>query len=263
MKHFVKALPLALLIWSSGALGRPIEDQACSINVGPTFNFARYKFGDLPKTQGYLAGIHADFTHDLPCHLWTRLRFDGRWNAGFVCSKDGVRTKIQDYRPQWDLGYNFALGRCENFELAPFAGLGFFYLSNKFKTEDNTFRYLNLYVPIGLHANWIVHEDCFEVGLSTFYRIDAWTRLKVKTPDLEQTNKLKLKRTQGLLVELPLTWYHEDDCRCANFQTRVVPFFDWNRFGKTKEKNENGLRVPVPKLQQWYLGVHVDVGIRF
>lgn len=75
-------------------------------------------------------------------------------------------------------------------------------------------------------------------------------------------DRITLKRSHGFHVELPMTWYHTWNDK-VNFQTRVVPFFDWNRFGASCEASCNSTRVPVPQSDRWYLGLHIDLGMRF
>lgn len=257
-------LTLPLCLW-----GRWCEQDNSQLNVGPLFNFARYKLGCLPKFEGYLAGVHADYIYGRPvCEplsdLYGYLRFDGRWNAGYICGKDLLKSNINDYRPEFGIGYNVNV--CNDQYFTPFVGLGFYYLSNKMKPVIMTYKYLNLYVPIGANHLWRV-KDCFQVELMAEYRIDAWTRLKLKTPDVKICDKIKLHRTNGVHVELPMTrFYDVDMCWCSetfHMQTKVVPFFDWNRFGSANEGNSQGLCLAVPELKRWYLGLHVDLGINF
>lgn len=315
MKHITwRVLSLTLLALSSPALTIHEEDNAWQSNVGLNFNFARYRFGDLPTLNGYLAGIHWDLSHSWPSNWFVNLQFDGEWNAGPVsadnCSTDcdcngnpiaptDLQSSIRDFRPEFDFGWNFSFCENENFTLTPFIGLGFLYLSNKLCPQDVRYRYYNLNVPIGLSATWYSYScECsdFDMGLAITYRIDAWTRLKLSLPDLDMDavvcvdpcncdcpntvttpsnvvcnddcddncNKLKLKRTNGVHVAMPMRWnFDTKEDMCINMQAKVVPFFDWNSFGRTKEVNANLIPVPVPKLKQWYLGLHVDVGINF
>lgn len=239
--------------------GRPAECRTLQVNAGPTFNFARYQFGCLPKMEGYLAGVHFDFEHGHPSNWYLGLRFDGRWNAGFVCGCQDLKSEIKDYRTEFDLGYRFS--KCNIRSFTPFAGIGFYYLSNEFEPQEIAYRYFNVFVPVGFKSEWLVN-DCFKWGLNFEYRIDAWTRMKLDSPCIQICDKIKLNRTQGLLLEVPLTWKF-GECSCVDYQVKVVPLFDWNRFGRADEANENGLCIEIQKLNQWYLGLHVDLGIRF
>jgi hypothetical protein len=233
------------------------------LNVGPLFNFARFKVGDLPKVQGYLTGIHTDFEFVTAHYIYTRLIFDGRWNAGFVCGDQDTKAQIKDYRPQWWLGYQWC--SCDAFFFTPFTGFGFYYLSNELKPDVIQYRYFNIFVPLGLTFEWSVRPpQDFTMGIRGWYRPDVWTRAKVETASVQicKVKKIKLRRSHGVHVEVPMSrsW------RCGEYvdlYTNLVPFFDWNRFGNADEANSNGLCLEVPHIDCWYLGLHIDISIRF
>lgn len=257
MKH-VKGLVLVACL-STMCVERATEFH---LNAGPLFNFARFKFGCLPKIQGYLAGLHADFELVTPCCFYTSIIFDGRWNAGFICGDQDTKAQIKDYRSQWFLGYRFCSG-C-NTSITPFWGFGFYHLSQELKPDIMSYRYFNIFIPLGLHFEWDPCSDEFTIGLSVLYRPDVWTRLKLDTPCVQacDNQKIKLKRSYGVHVALPMQWVLTCN-ECVDVQTKIVPFFDWNRFGKADEANCNGLCFEVPRLDRWYLGLHIDIGIRF
>ncbi len=268
MKHIRNSVLFSLLGLLSLSLdAREFADQTWQFNIGPTFNFARYNLGCLAPIQGYIAGVHTDITYSKSWGLYTGLRFDGRFNAPDLCSKgdscemSGGRSKVRDYIPEWDIGYTFE-SSCGKYFASVFSGVGFYYLSHKLEPDIIRYRYLNTYVPIGLDMNWVAKEDKIFVGLRAIYRADAYTRLKLSLPCIEVCGKLKLERSHGVLIEMPITRVHSWN-DSANFQTKIVPFFDWNRFGATKETSSDCVQVPVPKLDRWYLGLRFDLGVRF
>lgn len=257
------SIKLLLLFGILGSIQcREFADQSMEINVGPTFNFARYTFGCLPKIQGYLTGVHVDLRHSTPSCLYANLRFDGRWNAGFVCGCLDLKSRIKDYRPELNLGYNFYF--CDDsIRFTPLVGVGGLFLSNRLEPQCIEYNYRNVTVPIGFNVCWDRDpEDSFDFELQFLYRIDARTRVKLDMPCIEICDPVCLKRTHGFLVEMPLRWYYTTDCN-MNWQIKVVPYFDWNNFGSANEANCNGLCFEIPSLKQWYLGLHLDFGIRF
>ncbi len=261
MKH--RYFILAALLISASISASDFEDQTFQNNAGPTFNIARFKLGCIPKIQGYLAGIHFDWIHSKPSRFYMNLEFDGRWNAGFVCGDLDTKSQIKDYRTQFDVGYNWFLSDEKQSFITPFVGVGFYHLSHELKPCNiMTYRYFNVFVPVGINALWCAKEDRFDIGLQFYYRADAWTRLKMTIPCIETCDKIELKRSHGFHAEMPFIWYHSWNRR-ANFQTKIVPFFDWNRFGRADEANCNGICLNIPRLDQWYLGLHIDLGIRF
>lgn len=283
---------------------KPFVEQSWSTTVGPLFNFARYKFNnnidccEIPRVQGYLAGLHFDITHSRPSNWFFTAQFDGEWNAGYVNNTANTFLQVKDYRPETDFGYTFFI-HTNHYFITPFTGLGFYYLSTEFKNDALTNKYNNLYIPIGFNVTWNVHPDChenvvecFTAGITATYRIDAWTRLKVTT-DCDDTcsadkcpelypcvnpcntpcipiidyglceDRLKLNsRTQGVHVELVFTWYPTFNEK-INFEAVGAPFFDWNRFGSACATSCDGTSIPLPELNRWYLGMHGQIGIRF
>jgi len=287
MKHLRRALSLAALICATLAQANHFDRNNLSLNVGPTFNYARFRFYDetaavttsLPNTSGFMAGIHADLTYEHACNLFARLRFDGRWNVGNFDRFNGVvanntwtgtRYKVRDFRPELDLGYTFAFGDCGNFEFTPYTGVGLIYLQTHRRDVPNVAldlrnpqdRRYNVYIPVGFQFDW-ARSDVFSVGLNAEYRAGVWGRFQRRTEDVNptETTNVNLKVAQGFLVEVPLTWAHET-CHCYDWQFKVVPYFDWNRWGGRKNDtaafNDNTVR-----LRQWYVGLHVDFGVNF
>lgn len=252
--------------------------DAQQLNVGPILNYAHYEYGCHPALRGALAGIHFDFQHIPLKREYIGLRFDGRWNAGSISDCSQEKNRIQDYRAEFDLGYNHCW--CDDdMRLTPFAGVGFFYLANE---ECNCLknRYYNVFVPLGLKYEWMINY-CFRWGIEAEYRLDAWTRLNVDLECETVCEKTKLHpRTQGLLIELPFVWQGKETCNKIA-QLKLVPFFDWNRFGRSCGESSScscscssssilcafdsceDESCDVPRLNQWYVGVHLDLGIRF
>jgi len=282
---------------------KPFVQQRFSATVGPLFNFARYKFNnnnveccnglttnccEFPRAQGYLAGLHVDFTHSRPSHWYANVQFDGEWNAGYVNNTANTFLQVKDYRPEFDFGYNFFIQKNHYF-ITPFIGLGFYYLSTEFKHQMMSNKYNNLYIPIGFNATWNVHPECYEnvvecftIGITATYRIDAWTRVSVDNcPNVYCNNPCNAScvipaynlcanhlkpnsRTQGVHIEMPCTWFPTYNNDAINFIAVGAPFFDWNHFGSACATScETDAGIPIPRLNRWYLGVHAQLGIRF
>lgn len=287
MKHLSRALSLAALVCATVAQANHFDSNSLSLNVGPTFNYARFKAGELngstsnlPKVAGYMAGIHADLTYEHACHLFARLRFDGRWNAGDITRFDFVtvpgelnaeRFKVRDFRPEFNIGYTFGLGDCCDFEVTPFTGVGLIYLQTHARNRPNAplaerrpqDRRYNVYVPVGVQLDW-ARSDCFSVGLIAEYRIGVWDRFERRNENVNPVtkNKVDLNRANSFLVEVPLTWAKET-CHCFDWQFKVVPYFDWTRWGGLKRNQETPITNADVRLRQWYVGLHVDFGINF
>lgn len=310
MKQNIRLFFLVPICLASSFLSaREPECRNMQMNIGPIVNYAHYEFGCEPNIRGVLAGLHFDYQHIQPKREFVGVRFDGRWNAGSVSNCLQEKNTIRDYRPELDLGYNFMW--CQNsMRATPFTGLGFLYFAINPRCEDIKNQYFNLFVPIGLQYEHQVN-DCFSWGFMAEYRIDAWTRMKVKEDCCTLCDKMKLHpRTQGLLIELPFTWFgKESKCHQFSWHLKVVPLFDWNRFGNSCREDSSSscpsssscinpcsssssssscsnpcsssssssscsavlcpfdscesTPCDVARLNQWFVGIHVDLGIRF
>ena len=277
MKKVFRSYQLLILLSSVLPLfGACSDSERCvpwykyiQTDVGINFNYARYKLGKLSKISGYLAGVHCELEFKKPCHVLVGIYFDGQWNAGHLCSKtdlcnpSDVRSKVADYIVDLHAGYNWAICS-ERFLFTPFAGVGFYHLSKKLAPDVIRYKYHNVFIPVGFELDWCVN-DCFDIGLRAEYRIDAYTRLKLSIPCIKVCEKLKLKRSHGVKVEIPMTWYYDASVcgkRSLDMNCKVIPFFDWNKFGAAKQES-NCLAVPVPKLKRWHLGLRVLVGFNF
>ena len=128
---FLSLLFLSVVLCASvlDANNCKFEDKRIQVNAGPIFNYAQYNLGNLSKIDGYLAGIHVDVQHSTPSRWYGRVDFDGRWEAGFICGEQDVKSHIHDYRTQGFFGYSIFKTNCLN--LAPFTGLGFYHLSKE------------------------------------------------------------------------------------------------------------------------------------
>ncbi|MGE0009336.1 MAG: autotransporter outer membrane beta-barrel domain-containing protein [Candidatus Babeliales bacterium] len=293
MKHLCRALSLATLFCASLAQANHFDNNNLSLNVGPTFNYARFRFfqqdGDtitrLPgNTTGYMAGIHADLTYQACCGVFARLRFDGRWNAGnfnrnFLFGTETFfrsdRFKVRDYRPEFNIGYTFAFGDCCDFSVTPYTGVGLIQLQVNRRFPDTTgvidpaiardTRRRDVYVPVGVQLDW-ARSECFGIGLNAEYRIGVWNRFERNFFNTATTRqRIRTRRADSFLVEVPLTWQKET-CHCFDWQFRVVPYFDWTRWGGLR-RDEPVVTPPLTtadaRLRMWYVGLHIDFGVNF
>ncbi|MFC1841538.1 hypothetical protein ACFLYA_00535 [Candidatus Dependentiae bacterium] len=277
MKKWITRYPTLILLSLSLSLYGAKDSECCrepiplkhnylQSNLGIDFNYARYKLGALSDMSGYLAGLHVDFYYKKPRSALVGLYFDGRWNAGHICSDINccnffdLRSCIDDYMTSFHLGYN-ATTCDDTFMLTPFSGVGFYFLSNKLNPNIIEYKYFNVYVPLGMEFQWDI-KDHFNVGLNATYRLDAHTRVKMILPCIKICEKIKLKRSHGFKLEIPLIWNHTY-CKRVNFQTKVVPFFDWNKFGASKKTNRYCIPIQIPCMKRWHLGLSVLIGISF
>lgn len=258
MKPLHTALYFALLLYTTLLAANPFKDY--TFHAGPTINFARFSFENLPKLQGCLAGVHADVIHKHESNISTRVKFDARWNAGHISGESSLKGHISDYRPELDLGYRIAINKTVSF--LPFTGVGFYLLAAKLTNDDITRQFYNIYVPVGAQVIWKIKGSNFDIGIAGEYRINTWSRAKLKIPNIGSTNKIKIRHSEGVLIEMPMTWHFHTDYG-VKIHSKIVPYFDWNRFGRSQSVSINNTAFNALSVKQWYLGLHADVGIHF
>ena len=170
----------------------PLSARHLSMNFGTDFNYARYKFDNIALQSGYLAGPHFDFAYKKPCRFYTGINFDGRWNAGLICTSNDdlcnincltggcLQANVADYLTDWEIGYYY-LSREEQFSVMPFTGVGFQHLSYEIDPSILRYKYYQVYVPVGLEFLYN-SPRCFSIGFEVIYRAGVYNRLKVTTP---------------------------------------------------------------------------------
>lgn len=225
------------------------------------------------------------------CDLEDRIRdyrpeFDFGWNFDWtICERDVTFT------PFFGIGYIALLNQFKECSDSCFSNCCSNSCSDSCTSCREELNYGNLYVPIGFNS---VHKvsDCFSWGITAEYRIDARTRLKVSRDCCTLCDDIKPdSRTQGVLIEVPFMWQLTDG-ECYDWLIKFVPQFDFNKFGAGKCDcsctcdstcspctssccSQNVLDAilncdvdvtdgcKLPQLKEWYLGAHLDVGVRF
>lgn len=251
-----------------------MQAYAChwyEMNYGIDFNYARYNFNDIATQSGYLAGAHFDAAFKSANKFYTGVNFDGRWNAGLISSSfdlnnpnalqgGNTQASVADYLADWEVGY-FHLTCNERWSISPFTGIGFQHLRFRFKPDALTYKYNQVYIPIGLQ--WFYHSPRnITIGCRAIYRAGAYTTLHVATPNLGDNDRLELRYSQGVNVLIPITLHYRED-KCVGLNFSMIPFFDWNHFAFPKETNSQGLAFPVADNKRWYLGMNVNIGMVF
>lgn len=255
-----------------------IQASFLEMHWGLDHNYARYDFDSIAKQSGYLAGFHFDFSYKNPRRIYTGVHFDGRWNAGNVCSDKPdlcnsscltggcLLASVADYLVDWQLGYYY-MNDDECFSFKPYAGVGFQHLSYLIDPSVMRYKYYQVYVPVGVE--FLYHSPRnFSIGTDIAYRAGVYNRLKVSTPcvsdDCNSTcdEKIKLKYSQGFSFKIPIELEYRVEKR-VGFQLSCIPFFDWNKFNNTCDTNSDCIVFPIPESKRWYLGVTAALGIIF
>lgn len=244
-------------------------DRAISLNVGPTLQYTRYKQGELPNQQGFMAGPAFDFRLSKPWHSFLYVGFKGLWDVPHLCSDNGLIIDSNEYELNLHLGYQIKPEE-QRFSFIPFVGLDFIHLSHKVKDEIIGSRYFQINIPIGLQFLF-EHSDRFDWGFKGYYDIDVWTRLKMSTPDLCDTKdcKIELERSHRFQISGIFEWHFRLE-KHVGIDLTYMPLFTWQRFGTDKVCDpkcfsECSTTTPlnIPKLTQWHLGSICTFGISF
>lgn len=223
--------------------------------VGPHFHFMEIEFNTPTDVKGYAAGITAGIDLEC-CYFFSNLEFEGTWNAGPITSTSCDRSDIGEYFIDFQLGTVLPFN-CDRLRFKPYIGFGWdrFYNEQDPKTIGLCYRYDKLFIPVGFYLDWIFW-DCNSWGVQFEWRPDVYSCLKLLSIPL------KNQCEQAFRVQVPLRFNDHSCCR-RGFWLGVVPFFDWNQFGKVREKNEDGVALPIPALKRWDLGLRLIFGWEF
>ncbi|MGA8164680.1 MAG: hypothetical protein WB791_06605 [Waddliaceae bacterium] len=240
---FVVAMAQTAFMWADGRC-----------YLGPQFNYMRLHFDNPSYLQGYMGGITVGGEYQWKC-LFTGADFEGYWNAGPITGRPCERSSLCEYLLEWKLGRSvYRSNRCVLFK--PYLGLGW----DRFKNEQNPqgvglgYTYHAVFIPIGFYAYHLVNNGC-RYGIQFEWRPDVYSCVRVFSTNF------RTKKEHAFRIQLPLEMSYPLWCGCIGFH--VVPFFDWNRFGKVHDATSNRVNVEIPRLTRWYLGLRVLLGYDF
>jgi hypothetical protein len=232
-------------------------DFDCKVECGPTFEYTRFTQGCLPYQSGMMIGPVGVIDLEHACGIDWYMRFKGLYDIPYICSNNGLTVDAREYEVNGHLGYQINNNDC-CFSLTPFTGIDFIYLRHEITCNIIRNRYYQVNVPFGLDFIYQL-SDSVNWGIKLWYDLDAWTRLKVSTPNLcdSAETKIELKRGDRVSLEMPLNWNFSvcDWCCSLNFTF----LFSWQKFGCEKCPTE--LNIPV--LEKWHVGSIATFGIEF
>jgi hypothetical protein len=90
-------------------------------------------------------------------------------------------------------------------------------------------------------------SSCAIIGLQLEWRPDFRSRVKVGPTEV------KLHTENAFRAQLPITFYPNINSTTID----LIPFYDWNRFGRATESNSLGVPFPIPRLTRWDVGVRL------
>lgn len=184
--------------------------------LGPHYSYTRVENKAERSGGGVTAGAEA-----VHRSYFANIEFEGTWSRAF-------NVYLLDGR----LGCVFCTDR---FLIKPYSGFGW----NRCNIcELQGFH--KLFVPLGFYA---IYCPCswLRGGVQFEYRFDVFSK----------SDCIELKNEHGLRVEIPLEYIY-----CRTVSVSLVPFYDWNRFGKNDERE-------LPALTHWSAGLRVLVGVLF
>ncbi|NGX39435.1 MAG: hypothetical protein KR126chlam1_00764 [Chlamydiae bacterium] len=250
----VKVMKMKKILFALCLFCSPLAAADWDIYVGPHFNYTNLKFNNPNELKGYSAGVTAGL--GFCCgYVFSNVEFEGTWDAGPITGTPCQRSCLQEYFVVGRLGANFSFC-CDQLCFQPYAGFGW----NRFQNEQDPksaalcFEYNKLFVPVGFYLDW-TFCNCNTWGVKFEYRPDVNSCLRLLSSDLDTSCKYAFR------VESPIQF--ADDCCCCGFWLGVVPFFDWNKFGKVREKNSDGVPLDIPSLRRWSLGLRLLFGYEF
>jgi hypothetical protein len=202
------------------------------------------KFNNPQKLDGFLTGPTINIGYKFN-NFSLFANYEGYWSAPNLCGNPCQKSKVSE---QLVFG---ALKYCYHF-FSLYLGLGY----NAFKNRqdpcsaDLTYRFKKLIIPIGIQFYWDISSR-FAMGIQGEVRPTAWARIRTIKMNFDAEKKVAAR------IQLPFQLKYDD------FSVRLIPFFDWNRFGKTTEKLSNCIPFAIPNLTRWDLGIRLLLGYYF
>lgn len=245
-----KILPSLILFYSA-----TLSASSWDIYAGPHFHYTNLEFNNPTQLKGYMGGVTAGL--DFSCgYFFSNAEFEGSWNAGPITGTPCQRSSLTEYFVELKLGGNFSFC-CDQLCFQPYTGFGWDRFENTQdpKTAALCYRFDKLFVPVGFYLNWNIY-DCNYWGIQFEWRPDVSSCLRLLKIDLKTLCK------QAFRIQSPIR-FNYNCCSPCCIWTEVVPFFDWTEFGKVKEKNSDGVPVPIPSLKRWNLGLRLVFGWDF
>ncbi|HEB41568.1 MAG TPA: hypothetical protein ENI08_00940, partial [Candidatus Dependentiae bacterium] len=220
MKYFLLILTLIFHLASAAA---PY------LNVGPHHNYIRMKFNNPQKLDGFLTGLTVNGGYQFN-DFSIFANYEGSWTTGKLCGNPCQESRVSE-----QLIYGAFKYRYDFFAL--YLGFGYNVFNNTQDpcTADLTFRFKKLIIPLGVQFYWEASPH-FTMSIQGEFRPDVSSRIRVIK------NNFDSKKERAFRVQLPLI------CSRKHFSCQLIPFFDWNRFGRTTEKLSNCVPFDIPKL---------------
>jgi hypothetical protein len=215
--------------------------------LGSHLNYLSFKFNNPGKLKGPLAGVKGglSFTRD---YLFGDINMEASWNIGRITGSPCQRSSIQEYFAQSKLGFIIP-ACCDAVTLTPYTGFGYNHFHNKQDptTAGLSYKYTKLFMPLGILLDGTINQN-MAFGLQLEARFDVYALLKVIC------EKLEIQKKYAFRVQTPFTIYTGCNCQHA---VSIVPFFDWNRFGRAVDTTCLGVALPIPQLTRWEIGARL------
>ena len=223
--------------------------------LGVQHNYTNVKSNNAFDVEGYQTGVAAGYGVECNCYN-AEVAYEGYWTIVNAVGSPCDTSALTEHLVWLRLGYNFNLACVYSFQ--PYVGVGYDYYKNRQEPDGLPldWRYKKVFIPVGFLVEGPLCRDLY-FGVRGEWRPDVCSTLEVGSTETINTD---LKLSHGFRIETPLTYFF--DCyHCYNLQ--LVPFFDWNQFGQSKEENSNGIVLPIDSLTRWNLGLRVLFGLRF
>ena len=251
----------------------PILTLGSSCDRMPTtdrFFKITYRYGidvELPMTYYFncdcitgivslVRGASAWYVHYRQSGLYNDVYFRGSWSGKLEDCNDN-ESRFADYLAEARAGYVYDF--CPSSFVVFFAGLGYNRLRIRQDNDDDTqqrFHYNKLYIPIGIYSLWQIN-DCFSLGARVKVKPYVHPILSVD-PALNVATAetfLILDYRYGIDIQIPLTYYFS--CNCVSGLISLIPYLDWNIYGKTLFSSD------ICSLRRVLTGAQLVVGIEY
>ncbi|MGE3953765.1 MAG: hypothetical protein AB7F31_01020 [Parachlamydiales bacterium] len=224
------------------------------IYAGPHFNYTHLKFNNPSDLEGYQGGVTTGLTAQCG-RYFSNLNFEGTWNAGRITGVPCQRSSLAEYFVELQVGRGCLF--CSSWFI-PYVGFGWDRFENRQDPGQANllYQYDKLFIPVGFY---LMREFCgWEGALQFEFRPDVYDNLRLVGLNLDPHWGYAFRVQLPFRRDFILPWW-----KCRHMTFRLVPFFDYNRFGRVRVLNSVEAPLVIPRLERWSAGLRVLVGTIF
>jgi len=238
----ILAILLSLLSIENTLMSQEWEGTCCTpyvsppqkFYIGPEYLHVRRTRDGGTKQNGNLYGFRGGYERIKNWGIYWGV--EGHWAQGCLTGHSGghdrLKSTFTDSHVEGRLGYTFQIQRWCQPSITPFAGVGYFWEQNRFRSPSPLHLQFLTRAPYGL-LGFLTNVELprqFAIGLNfkACFMYDAKCEVS-RDPEFGRTT-LKIGDKINYRLELPLTYHFCIPCNA--FDVALVPFYESRHYGQ-------------------------------